>query len=249
MSESSQEAVDARKRALLHQIQNRIWSHAVTIRISEIVGDREDDWNTATGTLVFIQDRFLVFTAWHVVKKFVEIRDRGGTPALIIGNHPSLEPRYIFRDESADIAILEVEPHALKAVGAIPYEPIHRWPPPRVVEGDAVMLCGFPALFRNDGAVIEHGDFSFFGAVESASERQFIVQVDPASVMDEGRAPFPDANADLGGISGSPVFVIYPDHMEFVGVFSQSAASAPVWIIRALAALPEDLREFPSQAV
>ena len=232
---------DARKRRLLAKIQNRIWSHAVTIRVSTIVDAREASWNTATGTLVRLEARLFVFTAWHVINKFVEIREQSGTPLLIIGNYPMLSPRFVYLDEISDLIVLEVDAAALRGIGAVPYEPVHQWPPPRVKVDDPIMLCGFPALLRLDGDEILHGDYSFFGSVESVSERQFIVQLDRDNVEDAGRVPFPNVGADLGGLSGCPVFVLYPDHMQFVGVFSQAARTAPVWIIRSIAGLPENL--------
>lgn len=240
---------DMRKRQLLSQIQRRIWSHALTVRISEIVGDREHSWNTATGILVQLQNRLVAITAWHVVKRFIDIRERGGLPVLILGNLPLAEPRSIFLDSHNDLVVLEVPTNDQEATMATPYEPSRQWPPPRVTLDDAVLICGFPALYRQDSDEILHADLSFLGSVESVSEHQFVVQIDPDNVIDAGRVPFPAADADLGGMSGSPAFAIYSDHMQLVGIFSQSAMSAPVWLIRSLAHLPVDLASRPSHSL
>lgn len=240
---------DKRKRAILSRIQRRIWSHALTVRISEIVGDSEHSWNTATGILIRLQQRLLAITAWHVVKRFVEIRERGGLPVLILGNHPIAEPRSIYLDSYNDLVVLEVSDSDEQATMATPYQPSRQWPPPRVSREDAVFICGFPALSRRDEDEILHGDLSFFGSVESVSEYQFVVQIDPDNVIDAGRAPFPARDADLGGMSGSPAFAIYSDNMQLVGIFSQSATTAPVWLIRSLAHLPIDLATHPSESI
>ncbi|MCC6242990.1 MAG: trypsin-like peptidase domain-containing protein [Gemmatimonadaceae bacterium] len=233
---------DERKRQILSLIRNRIWSHAVTVRVSKMVDNREDSWNTATGVFLELGDRRFVLTAWHVVERFDEIRSLGGLAVVVLGNVAIAEPKYVFLDERNDLIVLEVSEFAIPAFNAVPYRPTRAWPPPRLTVGDPVMICGFPAMFRSDEDEILHGDLTYFGEVESVSEHQFVVQIQ-GELEDAGRVPFPELNSDFGGVSGCPAFVLYSDHMQLAGIFSQSAVSAPVWVIRSIANLPANLAE------
>lgn len=241
-------AEDERKRKVLSQIQNRIWSHCVTIRISSIVDYREHSWNTATGLFLEVGGGRFVITAWHVVQKFDDIRSEGGIPVLVIGNVAIAKPEFVFLDERNDIIVLDVSQFVVTAINADPYRPAGRWPPERRSVGDPVMICGFPAILRADGEEILHGDMSYFGEIESVSEHQFVVQVE-GELEDAGRVPFPDLDSDFGGLSGCPAFALNRGEMCLAGIFSQTAISAPVWIIRSLAHLPADLAVLPSQPV
>ena len=239
---------DERKRKLLSEIQNRIWSHCVTVRISRIVDYREHSWNTATGLLLELGSGRFVVTAWHVVQKFDDVRNEGDIPVIVLGNVAIAEPRYVFLDERNDIVVLDVSQFLVDAFNAVPYQPLNQWPPARRSVGDPVMICGFPAILRADGEEILHGDLSYFGEIESVSEHQFVVQVQ-GELEDAGRVPFPDLNSDFGGLSGCPAFALNRGEMHLAGIFSQTAMSAPVWIIRSLAHLPADLDARPSHPV
>jgi hypothetical protein len=151
-------------------------------------------------------------------------------------------------DQRNDLVVLDVTSYRIAALNAEPYRPIRQWPPPSVKLGESVLICGFPAILRTDSAVIEHGDLSYFGGVESVSEFQFVVMLQ-GDLEDAGRIAFPSLNSDFGGLSGCPAFVLYSDHMQLVGIFCQSLESAPVWIIRSLAHLPSDLAKRPAVPV
>ena len=243
-----QSAEDERKRELLSQIQMRIWSQCVTIRISRVVDYREHSWNTATGLLLKLGGRRFVVTAWHVLQKFDDVRNEGDVPVIVIGNVAIAEPAYVFLDERNDVVVLDVSEFVVEAFNAVPYRPSGPWPPERRSVGDPVMICGFPAILRADGEEILHGDLSYFGEIESVSEHQFVVQVQ-GDLEDAGRVPFPDLDSDFGGLSGCPAFAVNRGEMHLAGIFSQTAISAPVWIIRSLAHLPADLDVLPSQPV
>lgn len=234
----------------LSKIEERILSHALTVRISEIDGHAEGNFNTATGVLVRVGGRLLAITAWHVAERFVRIRERGAFPVLVLGNLCIREPRRVFRDETRDLVVLEVPlVSELRKIDAIPYEPTREWPPVQVLRADPVMILGFPALFRSVEEEILHGHLTFYGSVETVSEYQFGVQADATKAVDAGPIPFPEPNADLGGMSGAPAFKVRSADIQLVGIFCQSLSSAPVWIIRSLAHLPSNLHDLPSVAL
>lgn len=232
--------------ANVRAIQRAAWSHAITIRVSELGEDRELSWNTATGVLMKLGSQRIVATAWHVIKKFVDIREHGGDAAVVLGNMPVLTPLSVHLDEHNDLIFLQVPPEAGDNLDAVPYVADGRWPTKRVTVGDDVLLCGFPAIFRRDAEEIEHGDLSFVGVVESVSESQFILLPHEREAMNLGRAAFPRANAFLGGLSGSPVFGLYQDGMHLVGIFSQGGQAMPAWIVRSLSHLPADFTGPPT---
>lgn len=222
-------------------IQRAAWSHAVTIRVSEIVDFREHTWQSASGVLLSLGQHLLVATAWHVIQYFVDIRDKGGIPVLVIGNFPIITPVAVHQDEYNDLVLLQMPPDAISSVDAIPYVAEGRWPAKKVKKGDDVLVCGFPSMFRSDADEIEHGDLTFGGEVESVSDSQFILLPFERGTIDLGRVAFPGEDACLGGLSGSPVFGVYDDGMHLVGVFSQGGnAAVPAWIVRSLSHLPAD---------
>jgi hypothetical protein len=104
----------------LSKIETRIWSHALPVRISEIGGHTERNFNTATGVLVRVGGRLLAITAWHVVERFVQIRERDALPVLVLGNLRILEPQCVFLDKHHDLVVLELSPSELHETDAIP---------------------------------------------------------------------------------------------------------------------------------
>jgi hypothetical protein len=219
------------------------------VRISEIGGHTERNFNTATGVLVRVGGRLLAITAWHVVERFVQIRERDALPVLVLGNLRILEPQCVFLDKHHDLVVLELSPSELHETDAIPYEPTREWPPPRVSVADPVMILGFPALLRSDEEELLHGHLSFYGSVKSVSEHQFVMQADATKGVDAGTIAFPEPDADLGGMSGGPAFEVYSDDTQLVGIIAESFPMEPVWLIRSLAHLPSDVPHRASVAL
>jgi hypothetical protein len=226
--------------ALLTALQLRAWSHAVTIRVTTIEGGRELSWKTASGVLLEIGSIPAIATAWHVLEEWQKVRDGGGEVALVCDNMPILVPRTVFRDEAADLALIEVPRASRAGLRAIPYRPGRHWPPPVVRPGETVLLTGFPKLLRADGEVILHGDFNLVSDVSAVGDRHFTLQIEWDRIINAGRVTLPWGEADYAGVSGGPVFLSDGGVNELVGVISEAAPTLPLWRVASLAVVPAD---------
>ena len=230
-------------------LQLRAWSHATTIRIAKLRDDSEYDYNTASGVLLSFGDLAVVGTAWHVLQYYQRARDAGEHVLLLCDGMPIPRPRTVFRDEDADLALIELPFEHRTRLRAVPYRPARLWPPPHVSVGDQVLACGFPKTLRGDGPEILHGDFNMHVAVESASERHFMLQPDYSSMVSIGRVELPREHLDFGGMSGGPVFLSDSEGAPLVGIISQAGESLPLWRVSSLAPLPSNVAELPSAPV
>lgn len=227
--------------AALRSFQLRAWSCALTLRIARISGDEETAWNTASGVLLEFGRRAVVATAWHVLDEFRRLRDSGETVALMCDSMPFLNPCTVFRDAVSDIALLEVPAVGRLGLNAVPHRPGHMWPPPVPNEGDVVLLCGFPRIFRNDGEEIVHGDVNFQVAVASAADGHFMLQIDLDRLAQAGRITVPPDETEWGGVSGGPVFMYDGGCNPLVGIVSEAGRTLPLWRIAALAVAPQEI--------
>lgn len=233
----------------LHANQLRAWSHALTIRIARIEGDREVSWNTVSGVLIELGSRAMVATAWHVLLEFRRLRLAGVTVALVCDNMPISSPRTVYRDEESDLALLELPPNGREGISAVPYRPGRAWPPSRVEVGDSVMVCGFPKLFRHDGEEILHGDLNALVVVASASERHFMLQAEWDRLVQAGRVTLSDPHSDFGGVSGGPVYLCDNGCNALVGVVAEAGQSLPIWRVSSLASVPADVASYSSEVL
>jgi hypothetical protein len=233
--------------AFFHALQRRAWSHAVTVRIAKIDNDAEVGFNTGSGVLIeFANGRAIVATAWHVLEEFQHARDGGQGVALVVDNLPISAPRLVFSDPAKDIGVIELPSHGREGVHAVPYRPKMLWPPPRVAEGEDIILCGFPKLLRVDRKEILHGDLNLVLPVVSSSERVLHLQVEWENLVQAGRVHIPPGATDFGGVSGGPCFLVDAECNPLVGLVSQAGMSLPVWRIAPLATIPPDLHIRPS---
>lgn len=222
--------------------QLRAWSHALTVRIATIEGDRETSFSTGSGVLIeFINQRAVIGTAWHVLEEFRRLREKGQELALVCDNMPIAAPRLVFADVMRDIGFIEVPPMGRSGLKAVPYRPKLLWPPPRVTKGDNVMLCGFPKLLRVDGEEILHGDLNLLLPVESSSETVIYLQINWDNLMHAGAVTLPPETTDFGGASGGPVFLLDAEANPLVGLISQAGENLPLWRISPFCSLPDDL--------
>lgn len=233
--------------AAVHALQLRAWSHATTIRLAQIIADREASFNTASGVLIEFGSRAVIATAWHVAEEYLRLRGDGREVYILCDNMPFVEPRTAWRDETNDIVFLDVPARGRKALGAVPYRPLPRlWPPPRVRADDSVLLCGFPKLLRSDENEILHGDLNFLVGVASAGDNHFMLQIEHERLIQGGRVSIPNSTTDFGGVSGGPVFLSDGGGNPLVGLVSQAGESLPLWRIASLCNAPGDIESAPS---
>ena len=226
--------------AAIRSLQLRAWSCAVTVRIARVTGSAETSWKTASGVLIEFRRGAVIATSWHVLEEFRRLRATGETVALVCGNLPIPAPRTVYRDETADIAFIQVPAQHHGGIGAVPYRPGTAWPPVRVVAEDAVLLCGFPKRFRHDGTEILHGDLNLLLSVSTVADDHFKLQVDWPSLVQAGRAKLPLGQTDFGGVSGGPVFLWDGGGNPLVGLIAEAGDTLPIWRVAALAGVSFD---------
>jgi hypothetical protein len=222
------------------EMQKIVWCHVVPVRVTRILDDKEHSYNTGTGTFIRIHHKNYLLTAWHVFAELLNSRGRGQEAYFIAGN-AALEPPIIrYADRVNDILILEVPDADGGSIGAIAYEPPHRWPPRSVTTNDVVLLCGLPAYLRTEENESEllFGDYSVMQPVTSVADNQFMLHLERENWVSLGRANLPGPEVSLGGISGAPVFAVDPLSYELVGIVSEIGESLPLLCIKSLAHLP-----------
>ena len=228
--------------AFFNALQLRAWSHAVTVRIATISGDRERSFSTGSGVLIeFSNQRAVIATAWHVLEEFQSLRASGELVAIVVDNMPIELPRLLYSDIPRDIGCIELPTTGRSGITAVPYRPKLLWPPPRVEKGDDVLLCGFPKLLRVDREDILHGDLNLVLPVEASSEDVFYLQVDWGKMVQAGTVVIPPDTTSFGGVSGGPVYLVDAEGNPLVGLISQAGENLPLWRIAPLHFLPADL--------
>ncbi|MBI3811364.1 MAG: hypothetical protein HY283_04055, partial [Nitrospirae bacterium] len=150
-------------------------------------------------------------------------------PSIIfqIGNH-KLNPvsRIIDENKKLDLVTIDLtgidvdQLSTLPNVGSSFHEP-SRWPPAEVKQGNFVLFGGFPWKWRKQLSPIDF-EFGIFSSgachVTSVSEDHIMCRFEREHWISSWQEGPPLDLHDLGGLSGSPVFVIRPLFFEFIGI-------------------------------
>jgi hypothetical protein len=203
--------------------------------------------NSATMTLLKLEDLLIGVTCQHVLEKYRQLKARGETVIFQIGALQFDPIKYLIsEDKRLDLVTFNLTSVASEAVG-LPrssfIEPLY-WPPESVSEGDVLCLAGFPGQWRDQINSSELRFHSFgVGAtfVQSATEAQFVVSLHSGEslvTVDKGKV------VDfLGGLSGGPVFCWCRDLVlrpELVGFVYEYDSDFDRMIIRAARVLNSD---------
>jgi hypothetical protein len=99
------------------------------------------------------------------------------------------------------------------------------WPPPTPVVGQTVLLAGYPNELREiDGGVIKPGSLSVLVEVTTQTgDGTFKCRIKYSELLSFDGQPVPlnQLRANLGGMSGGPVFVVDTICYPFLGVITQ----------------------------
>ncbi len=116
----------------------------------------------ASGVLLEIGGKIALLTAEHVLTGFEKMKANGRTVFQASGVSLS-DPvsRVVHRDEPGDIVFLEMSATEAEKTRVLVHRPA-QWPPPAPVEGDFVVIVGFPKEIRRQVSdrEQEYGDFA-----------------------------------------------------------------------------------------
>lgn len=162
-----------------------------------------------------------VATAAHVVEQF-EKRKLTEDLRFQVGNvvlRP--EERIVYRNADHDVAILRLESRERADIAASIWSP-PMWPPTQVLDDDYVAFAGYPTEYRlqpGPSAVILH-PIGGLMRVGSASDRRVVSPMDRSKLVAARGLGLPQRGANMGGMSGGPVFVLRDWKPELIGVIT-----------------------------
>lgn len=190
--------------------------------------------NNGSGTLINTgPGRFLV-TNDHVYQAFQDRNAAGGTKLLM-----SVKDGFI---DISDTSVVDRDPEFDLAVLYVPEDFVHRhgkmfsswpaWPPRRPEEGMAAFVYGYPGLGREvleDRLGIRPALVGM--RIVSVGQRHFILAHEDINDVENTTPPGAKELTDLGGMSGSAVYVMTQNKDDlFLGGFMFQANSLGVLV-------------------
>lgn len=184
------------------------------------------------GTVCFLKigKRILGVTADHVYRGY--IADLASRPVVCqIGSvRYQPEKRVISRDVETDLVTFDVPEFIVAAAGCSPHD-VFQWPPPPLSEGELVIAGGFPGPLREGRLTVAEFPFiTLASRVRQSGEDHASLQLELAS-SEWGTAERLYAGADLGGMSGGPVFRHHGEGIERISLAGFVYEYGPSWEI------------------
>lgn len=215
------------------EIAQRMSSHLLQILIGPLATEA-GTIKTGHGSAVAVQLRGKLYaaTACHVVEEYVRRRRSGEEVRFQLGNTIiDAENLIAWKDEAADLAFLRITAHQATSTGREWWVP-PRWPPRLPNEGDFVAFCGFPNELRADPTPARVNLAASGGILRVSSQSA----TRAIAVMDRTRlvgidSYVPDPEAEMGGMSGGPVFRAAGNELELVGVVTDFGSEFQTFIL------------------
>lgn len=161
------------------------------------------------GTVVFVDVGNCVvgITAAHVLEQYRADKKSYASLMCQLGG-VRFDPldRLISIDSSLDLATFSVPEIIVTASGRVVHRPL-RWPPSNLQPSDLVLFGGYPGQLRIPrDREVEFAFVTLIGRVSQTSDTHGSIQLNLAdSLWSPGERLSP--GADLGGMSGGPVFI------------------------------------------
>lgn len=179
--------------------------------------------NGASGCVVRLGADTSLVTASHVVAGYEARVEAGERLNWQVGNLPPFDPmpRIIWRDRKRDIVVLSITDDEARAIGPCVISAPAKWPPPAPLEGQLVIVGGYPKALREEKPSVGRIGAAPYCAVFKVTvvgagyckcviERKDLISFD--------RKPLPESGTDMGGISGGPVLLVDTLSCPLVGV-------------------------------
>jgi len=199
--------------------------------------------NHATGVLLALGGKTLLATAWHVLAKFRDRVAQGNTAMFQVMKAVIPDPlgRVYWRDEVKDLVLLEITREEYARVGTWIYQPRPPWPPPLPPVDSFVITAGFPVEGRttdSEKRAVELKALQSMLIVAGTGEDHFFCPIERDLWYDVSGVGMLPANADLGGMSGAPVFGVQQLQYPLIGIVTEYSPGLELFRVQGLAGLP-----------
>jgi hypothetical protein len=199
--------------------------------------------NHATGVLLGLGDKTVVATASHVLAKFEKRVEQGDAAMFQVMAAVLPDPlgRVYWRDEAHDLVLLEITEAERAQVGSWVYEPRPPWPPPVPPVDSFVITAGFPVEGRTTDRTrraVELKALQSMLVVTGTGDNHFFCPIDRDNWYDVSGVGMLPAGADLGGMSGAPVFAVQTLQYPIVGIVTEYSPGLELFRIQGLGGLP-----------
>ena len=203
--------------------------------------------NRATFTLLEIGGRDFFLTSCHVLQKFKEIKhDNDNAQLVAYGFVPHFDEYHGFTLVDSEETVLDVaifrgvaEKITIPGTRFIKYESSYL-PEPQI--GELVCVVGYPAAdvsVKAEGSA-DFGYIQIIFPISSLSERQIVLANETGERRLHDFKNSAVTQIDLGGLSGSPAFVLRDMAAHFVGIVRSSTNSDHTILISRLGCLKND---------
>lgn len=204
---------------------------------------------SGTVTLVDLGSGPLGVTCAHVISSYREMQQRFTNVVFQVGN-VALEPsrQLVAEDTKLDLATIrltDVQVRELTSgeeIGSCVFRPVS-WPPAPIKGGDVVAFGGFPGSLREYLSFDELGFYSWSNgacSVDSVTDDRISCVFEREYWVSSFGQKHQMELRDLGGMSGSPVFVQRDLHWDLVGLIYEFSTEFDIMFCRPLGFLRPD---------
>lgn len=183
--------------------------------------------NGATGCILELGGRHFLLTASHVLGGYERRKGDGEQLNFQLGAMPPFDPlpRIAWRSSERDLVFLRLtkdEAETAWRTNSRITPILNGWPPPSPIPGQVVLVAGFPAPLRNvDVGAIGSGPLGAMFRVCNVRDGYCDCQIEDRDLVNFRDGPLPPPDADMGGLSGGPVFVMGTISYPLVGVVTE----------------------------
>jgi hypothetical protein len=190
------------------------------------------DIHSATCAVVHLGAQPFLLTAWHVVEEALQSLEGNPKQHCMVGEVELRIARHQVRHDSGlDLATLPLTGDQFAKLTGGQYKAIRppTWPPPVPPLGGAIVMAGYPKLWRTFLSYddIDFGGFSLLGVLELVKEDELAVQLNAIDIVETRASPDSGLGPPgLPGLSGGPAFLVQSDPRvvlapQFCGVVKQ----------------------------
>ena len=205
--------------------------------------------SSGTATLVRLSIGTVAITCEHVVREALAMLAADLDTLFQIGDVVvDLNQQLIAINQERDIATIRIADSQLEKllggdeIGTSLFVPV-AWPPPRPTEQDYVAFGGFPGTLREVTSFqdLVFGSWSSGSSkVNSSNERQFATHFQRDRWEQAYGATEHRTLAELGGMSGGPVFILRDLHWDLVGIVKEYHEAYDLMFFASLACVRSD---------